>query len=491
MRRVFSRPIVGACHRALAAVALVALLWPGFAWAEPTVAAKWNQTLLDAVRATRANDVVTARALAVVHTAMFDAWAAYDDKALSTQTGDTWRRPQAERTPANKEKAVSYAACRALIDLFPSQQEKIAQALQAMGHDPADASTDPSTAAGIGNLAARYVLYARHSDGANQFADLREGSYSDWTRWRAANAPDALTQPRRFQPPSSVNAQGQVQVRNFGAAHFAQVRPFALDVPWEFRPAVAPTVTGSDAEAKQLGEEIIRVSAKLGDMEKATAEYWALEAGTEQPPGFWAKLAQFAAEKRGNKFDDDVKLFFAFGNAMLDAGIATIDAKVGWNGARPEPFIKHYFRGDTIEAWGGPGRGTQTIKGEEFRPYLPTSASPEHVSGHSSFSATAATLLKLATGSDALGYEAIVPANSLKLDRGPAQDVRFTWATFSEAADSCGKSRVYGGIHFWTGDRYGREMGQKVAQKVWRKAQIYFGSAAGDNIATGAVQSAR
>jgi Domain of unknown function (DUF6851)/VCPO second helical-bundle domain len=463
-------------HLRWLATVLCFCLAPIAAVAAPTVPAQWNQSLLDAVKATRANDVVTARALAIVHTAMFDAWAAYDDKALSTQTGARWRRPQAERTAANKEKAVSHAAYYALVDLFPSQKDKLDQTLRAMGHDPADASTDPASAAGMGNLAARQVLYSRHHDGANQRGDLREGAYSDWTRWRPANAPDSITEPRRFQPPSSVNAQGQLQVRNFGAAHFALVRPFALETAWEFRPSLSPIQTGSDAEAKKIAEGVIHISAKLADFEKATAEYWALEAGTEQPPGFWAKLAQFAADKRGNKLDDDVKLFFAFGNAMLDTGIATIDAKVGWNGARPEAFIKHYFRGDTIQAWGGRERGTQTIKGEEFRPYLPTSASPEHISGHSSFSAAGAALLKLATGSDALGYEAVVPAGSLKLDRAPAQDVRLKWNTFSEAADSCGLSRVYGGIHFWTGDKYGREMGEKVAHEVWRKAQVYFGA---------------
>jgi hypothetical protein len=458
---------------------VIAVLFPVAALAAPTVASQWNQVLLDAVKATRSNDVVTARALAIVHTAMFDAWAAYEERALSTQTGALWRRPAAERTVANKEKAVSHAAYRALIDLFPAQKDKLDQALRGMGHDPADASTDPVSAAGIGNLAARQVLYARQRDGSNQQADLREGAYSDWTRWRAVNAPDALTEPRRFQPPSSVNAQGQRQVRNFGAAHFALVKTFALDTPWEFRPSVAPVQTGSEADAKRLAEEVIRISANLTDVQKATAEFWALGAGTEQPPGFWAKLAQFAADKRGNSLDDDVKLFFAFGNAMLDTGIATIDAKAGWNGARPEAFIKHYFRGETIEAWGGRERGRQTIKGEEFRPYLPTSPSPEHISGHSSFSAAAATLLKLATGSDAFGYEAVVPANNFRLDRGPAQDVRFTWKTFSEAADACGWSRVYGGIHFTTGDRHGREMGEKVAHKVWRKAQSYFGETRG------------
>jgi hypothetical protein len=444
--------------------------------AASTLVSQWNQALLDAVKATRASDLVTARALAIVHTAMFNAWAAYDDKSMSTQSGALLRRPQAERTGANKDKAVSHAAYTTLVDLFPSQQEKLAQTLRAMGHEPSDASADPASAAGIGNLAGRGVLYSRHRDGANQLGDLRQGGYSDWTMWRPVNPPDSIVEPRRFQPPSSVDAQGQKQVRNFGAAHFALVRPFALETPWEFRPTIAPVQTGSDDEAKRLAEELIRISAGLTEMQKATAEYWALESGTEQPPGFWAKLAQFVADKRGHTVDDDVKLFFALGNAMLDAGIATIDTKVAWNGARPEAFIKHYFRGATIHAWGGPGNGTQTMKGEEFRPYLPTSASPEHISGHSSFGAAAATLLRLATGGDTLGYEAVVPANSLRLDKGPAQDVRFRWNTFAEAADGAGWSRVYGGIHFTTGDRHGREMGEKVAHKAWRKAHVYFGA---------------
>src|SRR6266704_2740190 len=102
---------------------------------------------------------------------------------------------------------------------------------------------------------ARPVLYVRHRDGANQLGDLRDGAYSDWTRWRPANPPDKLLEPRRFQPPSSVNAQGQTQVRNFGAAHFAYVKTFALDTPWEFRPASAPVETGSDAEARRIAEE--------------------------------------------------------------------------------------------------------------------------------------------------------------------------------------------------------------------------------------------
>src|SRR5258706_14436617 len=99
------------------------------ALAEPTVAARWNQALLDAVKATRASDVVTARALAIVHTAMFNAWACYDAAAISTDTGGAWRRPAAERTPTAKQTAIRYAAYLTLIDLVPPPQAKLAHAL--------------------------------------------------------------------------------------------------------------------------------------------------------------------------------------------------------------------------------------------------------------------------------------------------------------------------------------------------------------------------
>jgi hypothetical protein len=462
--------------RLIRAILLSALLTGAVpAAAEPTVAARWNQALLDAVKATRASDVVTARALAVVHTAMFDAWACYDDKAIGTHVGTAWRRPSPERTIANKQAAVSHAAYRTLLDLFPQRADALGQTLRALGHEPATGATDLATPAGIGNRAARHVLDARHHDGANQRGDLRDGAYSDWTGWRPANPPDKVTEPRRFQPPSSVDAQGQRQVRNFGAAHFGLVQPFALDVPWEFRPASAPIQTAGDAEAKRIAREVIEISAGLDDTKKATAEVWALDGGTETPPGYWARLAQFLAEQRGHTLDDDVKLFFALGSTMLDAAIATVDAKVAWNGARPEAFIRTYFAGETFQAWNGAGVGTQTVKGEAFRPYLATSSSPEHISGHSSFGAAGATLLKLFTGGDALGYTVVVPAGSLKLDRGPAQELKLTWDTLDAAADSAGWSRVYGGIHFPTGDRFGRELGAQVARKAWRKAQLYFG----------------
>src|SRR3954470_9315658 len=103
MPRAAIRPARALLAPALLVSALLTCLVAPAASAEPTVAARWNQALLDAVKATRASDVVTARALAVVHTAMFDAWACYDDKAIGTHIGTGWRRPTPERSESNKQ----------------------------------------------------------------------------------------------------------------------------------------------------------------------------------------------------------------------------------------------------------------------------------------------------------------------------------------------------------------------------------------------------
>jgi len=89
---------------------------------------------------------VVARALAVVHTATYDAWAAYDATAVGTRLGGSLRRPPEERTAAYKSKAISYAAYRALLDLFPTRAGDLTGEtgfMAELGYDPADTSVDP------------------------------------------------------------------------------------------------------------------------------------------------------------------------------------------------------------------------------------------------------------------------------------------------------------------------------------------------------------
>jgi uncharacterized protein DUF6851 len=80
----------------------------------------WNNALLQSIRDTKPGPPMVARDIAIVHTAMFDAWAAYDARADGTQLGGTLRRPDGERTLENKQKAISFAAYRTLLNLFPT-----------------------------------------------------------------------------------------------------------------------------------------------------------------------------------------------------------------------------------------------------------------------------------------------------------------------------------------------------------------------------------
>src|SRR5688572_10983457 len=72
----------------------------------------WNEIALRAVRNGTLGPPMVARGLATVHTATYDAWAAYDSKAVGTRYGGALRQDASVRTLANKEKAVSFAAFR-------------------------------------------------------------------------------------------------------------------------------------------------------------------------------------------------------------------------------------------------------------------------------------------------------------------------------------------------------------------------------------------
>ena len=107
----------------------------------PTLVVQWNKAALQGDRDSSFGPPMVARALAMVHTCMYDAWAAYDAKAVGTQLSGTLRRPASERTLANKEKAISYGAYRALVDLFAFDKPLFDAQMTRLGYDPNDNSS--------------------------------------------------------------------------------------------------------------------------------------------------------------------------------------------------------------------------------------------------------------------------------------------------------------------------------------------------------------
>lgn len=125
--------------------------------------------------------------------------------------------------------------------------------------------------------------------------------------------------------------------------------------------------------------------------------------------------------------------------------------------------------------------GVRWILAVRWVPYqLPTFVTPAfqaYASGHSSFSRAAAEVLTAFTGSEYFpggvsGYT--IKAGSLKFEKGPATDIRLEWATYFDASDQAGQSRLWGGIHIQTDDFKGREIGSQCGQAAWVRAKQYF-----------------
>jgi hypothetical protein len=434
----------------------------------------WDEAALQAIRDTRPAPTVTARALAVVHASIYEAWAAYDPKAAGTRLGGSLRRPASERTLANKSMAISYAAYRALVNLFPTRSGSFDALMASLGYDPAEdaAGTHP---AGVGNQAAAAVLAFRAGDGANQ-----AGGYADTTGYQPVNTPDEVLDADRWQP---LRLPGGA-VQAFATPHWYRVAPFALRSAAQFRP------DGPVAHVDERGRpnrayvrqarQVLRDSRELDDRDKSIAEYWWDGPSTELPPGHWCLLAQYVSRRDRHSVDQDARMFLALTGALLDASIAAWDAKRAYDSVRPITAIRELYRGRTVLAWGGPGRGTRAVRGEDWLPYQPsTVVTPpfgEYVSGHSTFSAASAEVLASFTGSQRFGLSVTIPARGSMIEPGvtPTRPVTLTFRTFVEAADQAGRSRRYGGIHFEDGDLDGRRLGTRIGANAWSKALGYF-----------------
>ncbi len=447
-----------------------------------TINVEWNNTLLNAIRVTKPGPPMTARAISIVHTCVYDAWAAYDGRANGTQLGGALRQPSGARTDANKRKAISYAAYKALVDLYPTRKADFDAKLVALGYTPSD-STNTSTPEGVANTACGAVLTFRHADGSNQLGNAPNGTagkaYSDYTGYQPVNTPSTVNDVNRWQP---LLVGGVTQ--KFITPHWRNVAPFALTSASQFLPP--PPVAYGSSKFLAQSRDILNISAHLTDRQKMMAEYWADGPASELPPGHWTLFATFVSERDKHTVDQDTKMFFALGNALLDASIVCWDAKVIYDASRPVTTIRYLFAGQPVRAWDGAGRDNTLIDGANWKPYqpanFPTPPFAEYASGHSTFSSAAAVVLRNFTGSDQFGVSVTLKQGSSIIEPGvvPAQDLTLYWKTFRDAADDAGISRRYGGIHFKDGDLVARTMGAKVGEQVWRKAQQLFGEQSDD-----------
>jgi Domain of unknown function (DUF6851) len=246
---------------------------------------------------------------------------------------------------------------------------------------------------------------------------------------------------------------------------------------------------------------------------------------------------RFRIEGTGRRLDRlewDVKMYLSLNGAVHDAAIAAWGAKGHYDSVRPISMIRYMgglgqssdphgpaydpeglplvpglievvtvassSRGGrhealanhvgeiAIDAWTGDPKdpesqtsGTGWILATEWVPYqLPTFVTPSfagYVSGHSTFSRAAAEVLTAMTGSEYFPgglHEWTIGAGDLDVEAGPTEDVVLQAATYYDAADQAGRSRIYGGIHISADDFAGRRIGSLCGKAAWDRAVRYF-----------------
>ena len=429
-------------------------------------AVQWNDAAVTAIKTTGTPPTVASRALFIVHSAMYDAWAAYDATAVGSIAGSPPRQPASVATLLNKTSAISYAAYRTLLDLFPTQASVFTTLMINLGFDPSIKVTD-ATAAGIGNAAAANQLALRHQDGSNQLGDLGgTGPYTDYTGYVPVNFPETLNDPNHWQPLRAANGT----VQQFLSPQWGMVTPFALTSGNQFRPGPPPQA-GTPLYQQRM-RDIMALNAALDDNTKMAAEYWNDATGTsETPPGHWNRLAEDISDRDQNSLDRDVQMYFVLNAALHDICVALWEAKRFYDYVRPVSAIHYFYQGQMIQGWGGPGQGTVSLDGSAWMTWIGTPPHPEFPSGHSGYSNAAAEVLKRFTGADTYVKSVTFAAGSSVSDPGnsPQNDTMLSWQTFSEAAEAAGFSRQLAGIHFNESVFRAAIMGRQVGVQVWNR----------------------
>jgi photosystem II stability/assembly factor-like uncharacterized protein len=252
-------------------------------------------------------------------------------------------------------------------------------------------------------------------------------------------------------------------------------------------PAFEARLYGAGPKLDRLSWDAHTYLALNGALHDAAIGAWELK--RKYVTGRPITLIRYMAE-HGQRSDPNGLSYNPEGLPLIDGLIEMITAQSSAPGERHEQLAR-YVGEVAVRGWRGePGNRTSDtsgvgwVLGVEWIPYqrrtFVTPAFPGYLSGHSTFSRAGATVLAGLTGSDyfpgGLGSYSFKPGY-LFFEYGPSAPISLQWATYYDAADQAGQSRLWGGIHIYFDDFDGRRMGSQVGMKALTRAQSFFGPA--------------
>jgi hypothetical protein len=378
------------------------------------VVTDWNSAALNAIRSERTTPPQAARALAILHLSMFDAINGFERDFEPYFVKD---RPRGD---GSQDAAAVAAAHQVLTSLF----EASAASFDRMRE---------SSLAGI-----------KEGPRKQRGIEWGERVAAQILAWRAGDNSDAIV-----APPVGSGAGAWIATPTAFVAYllpqWGEVTPFAMPANAHFRPTGPPSLASAEYAAEL--NEVKALGAATGSSRTADQQqialFWADGAGTETPAGHWNGIAQDVASARGNTVIENARLFALINVAMADAAICAWEAKYAFNFWRPVTAI----RNADIDG------NDATASDPTWSSLIVTPPFPDYVSGHSTFSGAAASVLARFYGTDAIAFAT---------DSDFLPGVSRTFSSFSAAAGEAADSRLYGGIHFRSASEDGLAAGQEI-----------------------------
>lgn len=228
--------------------------------------------------------------------------------------------------------------------------------------------------------------------------------------------------------------------------------PMVLDTASQFMPVRPPAYSTDSASVFfKEAKEVYEIGKKLTEEEKTIARYWDdnpfvmehsghMMFGNKKitPGGHWMGIAAIAAQQEKASAVKTAKTYALTAIALYDAFISCWDEKFRSNVVRPVTVINEHIDRNWV-------------------PFLQTPPFPEYTSGHSTITASAATVLTKLYG-DRVAFQDTSDLRYIGLQRH--------FNSFHEAAAEASISRVYGGIHYRNSVDRGAEAGNKVGQLI-------------------------
>ncbi len=215
-------------------------------------------------------------------------------------------------------------------------------------------------------------------------------------------------------------------------------------------------------EVKQLGGDGVTTSSRRTPEQTEIALFW-----VESAPLQWNRIARTVSEHRALGLWENARLFGLLNMAMADGYVEAFAVKYHYNFWRPVTAIRE------ADDDGNPA----TLADRTWTPLLPTPPIPDHDSGHSVEGGAAAQVLRRFFHTDYVAFSTCSLTLPPGFTCGDGSPALRSYATFSQAAEENGLSRILVGFHFRNaveqGIQHGRAIGNHVVDRALRPLDMW------------------